>query len=236
MIGMGISGTVFLANLLGRGADCAVYHETPRDRDALVAAYWKSDLAGDYISGSRSRLIASRILLSKAKTYGEVNSYLRYHVDAIQQYWQPTILHLVRDGRDVVRSMMNRKTYTYMDRKHSGQIVPQPDDPWYSQWPTFDRFSKICWYWASANEYLLVRKLPIVRFEDILSSYDLFAEQVLQPLSINISIDVWRHHVQKPLNVSRVSDFPAWDNWTFEQYHQFTTICGPVMEKLGYRM
>ena len=234
VVGMGRSGTVFLSRLLSRASRCSVYHETIRDRNALVDAYWYPDRAEGYLAGYRARLIAARILQDQSQVYGEVNSYLRFHVEALRALWNPRILHLVRDGRAVVRSLMNRVAFASADLDHTGRLGPRPDDPYANEWPQMNRFSRVCWYWAATNRSLTEHHLPIVRLEDIIGSYEAFDEQFLRPLGIHLAPGIWREQILKPQNVGKTSTFPAWEDWTDEQKCQFEAICGPVMSDLGY--
>jgi len=135
--GMGRSGSFFLADLLN-SPGVAVYHETHTDYKALVDAYWNPANAIEYIDGMRSRVIASRILAAKCEVYGEVNGLLRFHVNALRRFENATILHLVRDGRLVVRSGMNRKAFTPTDSNVTGRIEPWADDPYRERWPLPD--------------------------------------------------------------------------------------------------
>lgn len=234
ILSLGRSGTTFLAHVLNKQALSAVYHEMYRDRDALVEAFWNPQKATEYLSGSRQRLIAARIINSQCEVYGEVNSYLRYHVDALQQVWQPTILHLVRDGRDVVRSIMMRPAFTEEDRHHTGRLRPRNGEPFADEWLEMDRFARVCWYWAHANRHLLKHRLPLVRLEDILSSYALFEAQVLSPLELTLSSEIWETEVGQPKNVSSKKSFPRWEAWSARRKVQFDNICGSTMHELGY--
>jgi len=234
IVGMGRSGTDFLSHLLNKVPFCVVYHETRSDRKALIDAYWSPDKSIKYLSGSRKRLLAARILENEVQIYGEVNSYLRYHVDTLQDIWDPVILHLVRDGKMVVRSIMNRKSFTSDDKKHTGNLYPLPNDPYIEGWDKMDRFARVCWYWASTNRYLLDRHLPVVRLEDIITSYELFSNQILLPLGLNLPFEFWAQQVTKPTNVGQDNNFPAWEDWTAKQRKVFMDICGPVMADLGY--
>lgn len=184
VVGLGRSGTTFLQRILSTAPELAVYHETSTDRNALVEAYWNPDAAARYLAGRRERLIAARMLSSRCHCYGEVNSYLRYHVDALQDRWSSAVFHIVRDGRAVVRSTMNRDSFTPADRDHTGRLSPQKGDPVAEQWPTMDRFQRACWYWAESNQFLIKRGLPLIRLEDVISSYEEFSNQVTTPLGI----------------------------------------------------
>ena len=234
VVGLGRSGTSFVAHLLNELPGCAIFHEVFSDRDALVEAYWSPISAANYLSGFRGRLISARILKTKCELYGEVNSYLRYHVDALRVLWNPKLFHLVRDGRPVVRSMMNRQTFTEKDSRHSGQLLPSSSDPFAKAWPNMDRFEKACWLWMDTNKRLLGYNLPLIRFEDITQSYEEATSQVFAPLGKNLPINRWQELVRMPINISNNDLFPDWKDWTSEQKKTFEKICGNVMHSLGY--
>jgi hypothetical protein len=166
--------------------------------------------------------------------YGEVNSLLRYHVDALKDEWNPTILHLVRDGREVVRSIMNRVAFTSADRRHTGRLRPRRDDPIRGEWDRLDRFARVCWYWGGTNEFLLERNLAVVRLEDIVASYEKFSENLLGPLDLSIGQQDWAGRVSHPVNPSVRSTFPGWSEWTQAQRDVFSRLCGSTMSRLGY--
>lgn len=236
IVGLGRSGTTFLSQLLDMVPECAVYHEYKHDRKALTKAYWDGHEAERYLYLYRDQLIARRIVRTNCQTYGEVNSYLRYHVQALQNRYHPRILHLVRDGRAVVTSIMSRHTFTPRDAKHSGWIRPYPNTTYAERWDSMDRFAKVCWYWAETNQHLINCHLPLVRFEDILSSYAGFSHQVLVPLGLELSPRVWEEQVHIPKNVNKNRKFENWDLWTLQQKQQFEEICGDVMAQLQYQL
>ncbi|MEA3352025.1 MAG: sulfotransferase [Chloroflexota bacterium] len=236
IVGIGRSGTTFLSNLLNKIPDCAVYHEHPRDRSALVDAYRYPDLAREYLCGFRKRLIASRVKRKECTHYGEANSYLRYHIDALRKLWYPKLFHLVRDGRSVVRSAMNRNTFTSDEKWHSGQIYPFSEDPFADNWPDLNRFEKVCWYWMDANKFILKYSLPFIRFEDIIRSYEELTRQILVPLDITLPYSKWQETIEVPVNVSANVSFPEWKYWTRKQKKTFENICGDLMSRLGYSM
>jgi hypothetical protein len=236
ILSIGRSGTSFLFHLLNQVPDTVVYHETKGDRKALVDAFWNAGKAQAYLSGRRERLVAARIIESRCRVYGETNSYLRHHVEALRQRWQPKILHLVRDGRDVVRSIMNRKAFTKADLDHTGRLHPSPDSPIAEEWWKMGRFERVCWYWSFTNHHLLQHNLPLVYFEEVLSSYEHFEKQVLIPLNLTFSPEIWCTEVEIPKNVSKETSFPPWEDWTAMQRDQFVSICGRTMQDLGYAL
>lgn len=235
VVGLGRSGTTFLAELLANVPGCAVYHEAPSDRDAMIDAYADARAADKYVqSVARRRLVAARIKETNCSVYGEVNSYLRYHIDSLMFSWEPVILHLVRDGKDVVRSMMNRRTFTAQDRHHTGQIKPQLGEWGYKEWSQWTRFERCCWYWSYTNERLLLHELPLCRLEDITTNYHLFQQRVLNPLDLAIPKADWEERVVKKANISQKQEFPSWSEWSSKQKAQFEDLCGGTMATLGY--
>lgn len=234
IVGMGRSGTVFLSNLLNQSEECRVYHEHPDDRDALVKAYLDNSAARRYLLGKRRKIIASRILQSHKKVYGEVNGYFRHHTTALQEVLGAKVLHLVRDGREVVRSIMNRTAFTDNDKDHTGRIFPLPGDPYEDKWDKMDRFERVCWYWAMTTEVLLEQNLPVICLEDVTTSYDKFATQVLNNIAVDLPKELWQREISILHNISKKNTFPAYENWSAEQKEAFDQICGAVMWRLGY--
>lgn len=234
--GMGRSGSTFLANLIDQITDISVHHETFTDYKALISAYYEPESAKKYFDGRRGKIIAIRIKQSKCKVYGEVNSLLRYHVNVIRNFHDAEILHLVRDGRLVVRSIMNRKAFTYEDQKHTGLIKPLPGDEYRGIWPEMDRFAKVCWYWSSTCSFLLKQRLRVIRLEDIINSYELFESQVAYPLQIHVPYELWLKEKDKPRNMNEKRSFPMWPNWSIDQKRIFINMCGDIMMNLGYEI
>lgn len=234
--GMGRSGTTFLVNLLNNVQGTSVYHEVYPDFDALIDAYYDPDEAYNYFNYRRKKIIAARINKINCQIYGEVNSLLRYHVDVLSKFNNVRLFHLVRDGRSVVQSIMNRTAFTSDDEKITGKIKPKKNDPYYKVWPEMSRFEKVCWYWADTCSFLLQKSLPTVRFDDIIQSYEQFESQLLNPLQINFSYDLWQTERHKPKNVNQKYTFPGWEDWNNWHKDRFLKICGVVMSKLNYKI
>jgi hypothetical protein len=236
IVGLGRSGTKFLQDLLSKSDNINVYHEFRWDFDALVNAYWDTSNAYKYIQKKRLLVMAWRILFSRGKIYGEVNSLLRYHVEPLQNILNAQVFHLVRDPRDVVRSIMNRRSFTTRDKHHTGKIRPKDDDEYYESWPQFDRFEKVCWYWMITNKYLLGNKLPILKFEELISSFDYININLFEKIPANVSKSFWDHERRLPKNISLNETFPHWKNWSSVQQKKFKKICGCIANQLGYQI
>lgn len=236
VLGFGRSGTAFMADLLNRAEGAHVYHEPVlEDFYAHLRAHYSSRTALEYMRGFRRREIYRRTRRVPPGVYGEVNGNLRCHSEAIQLAFPgAALLHLVRDGRDVVRSAMPRRVMTIRNPL-SLFIHPDHADPWKERWHTMDRFARICWYWQEENRRLRSGIGRTVQFEKILASYDYFKSQILEPCGIHIEKAVWESAVLVPRNTT-VGDFrmPKWNEWTLEQKRIFADICGEEMALCGY--
>lgn len=235
VLAIGRSGTASLAGLLNKAIGAAVAHEpVTLDYRAHQTAFASPQAALEYMDRFRKKEIYLRMRHKKISSYGEVNSLLRRHAQALPQTFpRVVIIHLIRDGRDVVRSMMNRNTFTQSDR-HTRHIMPLNNDPWKNQWHTMDRFARLCWYWQVENAYLRQNVERRVNFEQLISDYHYFDQNLLQPLGLELEESVWAAHMNTPQNISKSYLMPKWTEWSIEQQKTFMDICGEEMKLNGY--
>ena len=253
-LSMGRTGTRFLAALLGKAPGTLVYHEPVKEDRVYFGLRYAGNfdrVVDNYLERRFRDLIASG---GKHKVYGEINSYLRCEADWLKKKFDPVLFHLVRDGRDFVRSAYTRDVYTPREKKLV--TVPKDHDPYADKWDKMTRFRKLCWYWKHSNEFLLSKIDRTVLLEKLLTDYDYFKDNVLSPLGLNIPFNTWQTEVKKPRNTSKknilrkkvkgtvlfwkkealIKPLPHWTRWNKIQIRQFNEICGETMEKLGYRL
>lgn len=235
ILSLGRSGSMFLADLLNKDENNLVLHEPTRlDFLAYIQAFQGAMTNYDYISEFRKKLIFYRNNLSELSQYGEVNSLLRRHPQTIRQNIPNVkLFHLVRDGRDVVRSMMARWTYTAKD-PFANLIRPKPGEKFYNNWPEMNRFEKLCWYWRIENEHLDEMIGNPFHFEKLISDYHYLKENLLDPLELNISQKDWLDKINVPKNSTTKHTIPHWKKWNTERNEQFDYICGDLMKKFDY--
>ena len=235
ILAIGRSGTTFLADLLKKAAGAAIFHEPVyEDYQAYLRAFHNPDDAKRYIDNFRKKEMYLRVRDKEFMIYGEVNSLLRRHVTALKDAFpNATMIHLIRDGREVVRSMMSRNTMTAKD-KHTFGIRPKEGDPWREKWDELDRFARICWYWQVENAYLRSVMPPAIKFEDIISDYDDFKGKILDSCHVFISKSIWEEAVNHPVNKSKVYQMLCWDEWSRDQKKMFEDICSKEMIAGGY--
>jgi hypothetical protein len=253
IMALGRSGTNFLASLLDRDSGGRVHHEPyALDPRLIVLRYAGGfDAVLNELLEERFRALLPKT--GRAEFYGEINSYLRYEVDWLRSRFNPTLIHLVRDGRDFVRSAYIRGVYTPLEP--DGPIVPKDSDPYAGEWPRMSRFQRLCWYWMHTNEFLASKIGSFVRFEDVLRDYGLFSDSILQPTGVTISEELWRREIARPRNTSRAFNLrsrlvgllrgrnrvpnlrplPPWQDWDEDMTGQFRKICGQTMQRFGYR-
>lgn len=196
----------------------------------------------------RAKFISSK----KESIYIESNSGYYGLIDLVPSvYKRYRLAFLVRDGRDWVRSWMNwgfmyDKNILINKISHSWPTAEEvPNDPCATQWRSMDRFSRICWAWATINGFAIKtvqnqENSRVFCFEDIFNnnnSAEPFKEIVNFCLSDEIieeySLAPAESWFQKQVHGS-AGVFPHWREWTTEQNDTFMKICGPLMEQLGY--
>lgn len=237
VLAIGRSGTKFLAELLNKAPGAYVVHEPVRDDfQAHQRAFHSEEEARNYIHRFRKKEIYLRARNADIHTYGEVNGILRRHCLVLKEAFpNAKFIHLIRDGRDVVRSMMSRNTMKAED-PNTKFIYPKRRNPWTNKWPEMTRFEKLCWYWAVENRYLRKQIEKAVQLEKLVSSYDYFNAELLEPLGLKIPQRIWEKTASTPKNVTDEHVIPHWSNWDYEIMQKFNALCDEEMIRNGYEL
>lgn len=233
----GRTGTTLFAKMLNSVPGNYVVHEpVPEEQYYHMKALTNHNLALLYIKNFRLSEMAYRINKTDCTRYGEVNGALRRHIVALKEaapFFK--FIHIIRNGRKVVTSVLNRGTLTSTDRIYS-QMVPPKEDIHPEEWNKMNRFQKICWIWAYENEYMRKYCDSSVRFEDLISTYDYFRQNILIPLGLTIDYEIWKKFVLMPINTNRqVVKKNSYNGWTDEQKAYFWKVCGSEMKLFGYK-
>lgn len=235
VLSIGRSGTAFIAHLLNKSPRTYVVHEPViADFPAYLEAFRDEHSAQRYVQDFRKWEIYARAGKPGITTYGEVNSILRRHHQALQRAFpNAAFIHLIRDGRDVVRSMMSRRIFTYKDPITS-LLRPREGDPFNNRWSSMSRFEKVCWYWQTENKFLRNSIGNTVQLEKLVADYDYLHEKLLRPLNLDIPREAWERGIDKPKNATQHYQIPHWSAWDSETVATFEAICGHEMLKAGY--
>lgn len=205
----------------------------------MDACQREPEVALEYIRQFRKYSIYERINSQKADTYGEVTGTLRYQVGALRKVFPGgTLLLLVKDGRDIVRSIFPWPFYE-KGAKGAYALEPLPGDPYFAEWSNMTRFEKLCWSWLDANRILL-EHIPVkhaVKLESLTRDFSYFKQNVVDRLGLSLTYEQWwaSVKVQSP-NASKNYAFPHWSEWSQGEVDAFERICGKMMERLGYEL
>jgi hypothetical protein len=159
--------------------------------------------------------------------YAEANVYLERFIPIVREVFpEATLIHLHRDPRNVIRSILNRNWYnTPEDSKHP---VMKKEG-----WNSLTQFEKACWYIRKTNEALVSACSRRLAFEKMVSDSDYLAEQ-LRSLNIPVFPRLALKEFNKRINENRSYEFPDYAEWTAEDKQAFHSICDPINEILGY--
>lgn len=167
--------------------------------------------------------------------YVETNYHLFSATDMLRQAFPDCLtVHIIRDGRDVVRSWLNRGRYIVDDH-----ITPfhLPDDPAQELWEDWNAVQRLAWYWKTINRTAEV-KAPdlILRFEDIFNKRENSA--IFKILERMDGIHYERERVLEALGAKvnqSVNPFiPKFPQWPELWQRQFVEVAGEEMRRLGY--
>lgn len=230
------SGTTFLADFLNRHAkNAVVQHEANVNDYWFYAKAMHSDKeALRYAKEYRKAEIYFRTRELHYQVYGEINPFLRRHCHAMKLAFPgSTQFQIVRDPKNVLRSLMSRELF---DRKDPmGKVIfPPANDPYAEKWSTMSRFEKLCWLWSADNRFIRENTDHVILFEKLRIDFDYFDENVLRFLDLELNADIWNDEMGKVFNSTPRYTFPKYAEWTAEQKRQFDIICGEEMAYYGY--
>lgn len=130
------------------------------------------------------RIVAEQVVprvasaLDGGMVYGEKNVTLGPFIPHLHDLLRCRFVWIVRDGRDVVRSLLNWHMEAFgniyrectvdealsaraqasvaqvpleLDTADYARPRPQPGDPWHDRWPSLSRFQMTAWYWSHIN-------------------------------------------------------------------------------------
>jgi len=257
IISTGRTGTRFLARFF-RSFSPAIdsRHEPDPDFLKLGVGYARDKVSlEDAVTVIRERRlwIADSMRKNNKNIYIESNN--RYF-SLIPILWgifpQAKIIHIVRDGRDVVRSTMNRDFYTprdgiYFRKKLRLQATDFLKDPYCDKWSSMTQFEKCCWHWVRKDGFINQAikgdsRAITVKFRDIFNKESNYQGlwEIVNFMGIGIDKDIFKKQcslaMDKKINVSKREEFPSWQKWSQEQREQFMNIAGEYMKLYGYDM
>jgi hypothetical protein len=236
VVSTGRTGTVWLSNLLNTIDMCNVCHEpippnaSIPHRDVCI----RPDSAAGHVNFQKKEIYYRCRKEPDFSTYGEVNGGLRRHVKALsEQIPHAQIVHVVRDGRNVVRSIMSRAVFTDNHPIYKEDFFLPTGEMSPDTFSKLTRFEKICWSWKAENKYMRENTDIRARFEDITTSFELFNAQILVPLGLELDKRVWEQSIGSKNKTGKFI-MGLWEDWSQEERDIFERICGEEMTEYGY--
>ena len=221
---IGRSGTKFLSNMLSHAEKVQVYHEpismVVGDKRAYVDSFLYNLQSDKYITDIRGFYLKSMINATAPAKYIEINGYLRRHIKQLKALGiDIDFIHLVRDPKKVIRSMMSKKI-TILKQLQKARGV--------------DMFGLCCRIWANENKLLREDISHFVRLEDIVSDWDIYKKDILDYAGLKQSRESWERAKNKKDNGTVQFTFPEYGNWTVDQKRTFSKVCIPEGTHYGY--
>jgi len=212
------------------------YHVSPRNRTYLISGSGRcgTQAVAQYLDGMSTS--SGRALVARHETLYEyllplvrnrdvasvcqIAEGMLHDVESAPYYAlipeairADVVIHLIRDGRRVVQSGMNRGWYR--DNSIWNQIKPVF---------SADQFENCCHLWRLAAENMETKTSHVFRLEDIVASSD-----ERQRLMVLLDITTEQDDGFPMANQGdKSSDFAK---WSLTQRSAFESICGPVMDR-----
>lgn len=229
------SGSTWLAQFVDRATSASGLHEYTlnhrRDGDIMVADKRTNDDLPHLIA---DRAEASSLIRQAITRHGqqrgdvfEANVYLQAFLPELQTLAPDApIVHLHRDARDVVRSLIDRGWYDTPDDPRRQRI---PIDGW----DDLCQFERTCWYVRHVNEQIRPFAINRLAFERMTTDLA-YLVSFLQTLGLVVHPMLAADAFEDVVNATTTRRFPHPDDWTETQNATFERICGGVQRALGY--
>lgn len=243
IVSTGRTGTQFLARFFNSFSDVYANHEPKPDFLGLSINYVRGDVTKEYavkaIECGR-RPMFRRIKRKGVAIYIESNNRFFSLLKPLQEVFDDfRLIHIIRDGRDYVRSGMSRSWYTDND-PYKGKRMEATyfeDDEYRDQWSDMTRFEKIAWRWQKKNNFIFratkdMKNVLTLKFEEIFQTKDYegirkIAEYIGLPKEeVEQKIEKM---MSKKINATKEYKIPEWTEWGQDLMKKFDRIAGALM-------
>jgi hypothetical protein len=263
IIGCARSGTTAVTKILNSSNNSKIYVEQEPNLCIESRNLYKGvlDSPVEIIKNAKEQQIKTEN--EKGLIFGDKNPNYLPFIPYMEKLWQPKYVFVVRDGRDVVRSLMDwnkvckGNIYGMKEDDESSNINspeqdwwdysrlrPNPGDAYFKGWRGLTRFEKCCWYWNEFNAQSLKYCLSIDnnRWRIInlnkVSSGDF--EKLFEFLRLNgFNSKEINTMLSSRINTSKdrgkvISEFPSWTSWSDKQMEIFHKHTKQLMRIFGY--
>ena len=241
IVSSGRTGTQFLAHYFDRNFEGVLARHEPPPRVSVRLAT-NAYAAGLLPRRTLAALLRRRRRDANAPLYVESNPFLWAAVDVFDEvYDDVTIIHVVRDPREQVRSSLNHGTAAGL-KGFANRWVPY----WYprvSELPELgsarDAFARAAGLWTLVNRRLLdaasaCRDVRVLRYEDLFDDSHSGLRRLCEIFGLAYEGAGGAVDPGEPINPGRLAAMAGWRSWTDAQCAMLHRICSPLMEEWGY--
>jgi hypothetical protein len=232
-----------VTSLFGRVAGVRACHEYIGNREYWLLSWYLEgvDYATPYLERTRKKLEEE----GGSGYFIDINGYLQNSVSELQSVFRPEqIFHLVRDPREVVRSIYCRRSERDIHLLPKNRVEIE-------RWFDMDKFSQICWNWADTTRRLIDQGTKLVQLEKLITDYAYFKGNLLAPFGMELDRNIWSEAVNRKTNRTRSrvyrylyarlrgkdyvrESIPHYRQWSHAMQDAFSEICGDAMKSAGY--
>ncbi|MHC4939970.1 MAG: sulfotransferase [Planctomycetota bacterium] len=229
----GRTGTAFLTRLFNEGVPGAFSLHEPRPAFRRRARSWMGRPA-TWLERRRFKATREGFCAGRPESlYVENNFQLFAAMPLIRETFpDAAVIHIIRDGRPVTTSYLNRYRYIRSDHITPADI---PGDPAAEQWEGWSPVQKLAWYWSTVNRHVVAQGPDlVVRFEDMFDEHRSGLWRMLDFLEVEYDREVVEGLAGTRVNVNRAEFFPSYDEWPRLWKEQFREVAGDAMSEFGY--
>ena len=233
----GRTGTTLFSQILNNSKGAYVVHE-PLFQETKYHRLAMEDpkFSRSFLEEFRLKEVFYRLKKNDCKIYGEVNGGLRRNIKELKDIFPGMkIIHIVRNGKKVIQSMLNRNSLlkgdAYYNIKPSSCIVDE------HEWSKYNRFEKITYLWFAENKYMRENSDLTVRFEDLISDYSYFKKNILDILDLELDYQIWKKFVTRKVNANKKNkNATTFNEWSYDQKRFFKLYCSEEMKLYDYKI
>lgn len=265
LIGCARSGTTALAKIFNMASNADIYIEEPPKLCIESRDYYKGILSEQSLKEILLSSKGKRIneLKKLNKIYGDKSPNYLPLIPIMEKIWVPRYIFIIRDGRDVVRSMMDwheisNGNFFGMAEDEVNSHVLSPEEDWWDysrirpdeqekielNWFNMTRFEKCAWHWNKFNELLLENYRNISETRSFLININNITPGLVNEIFEKTGLERFDNNkynemINSKLNSKRENTelknkFPVWKNWNNKDRDSFFKYAESMMKKLNY--
>lgn len=229
------SGSKWFSSILDTASSCDTKHEFTlnhyRQEEEVVAEKMTGQRLHELLNDNEKieqALLTTRQLVDESdRDYAEANVYLPMVMDQLKENFPDAkLVHLYRDPKKVVRSILNRGWYdTLSDTSHPIISI--------GNWEKLTPFEKCCHYVKYTNKQLIDVCSTKVQLEQLTKDAD-YVEQFLKKLRVPFYPYLAKASFEKIINQNKINDFPEFEQWDIKKKQSYEQICSSIESELGY--